>query len=116
MSDVYFKILALVLIFLGEALAIVAELFAAKIFHSSIRILFIGFAVVILSSAFLILGYVVGFGFFKNIWIVSVISLASILLVEPLLDFVIFRQLPTKGALIGLILGILGFASTILIK
>jgi hypothetical protein len=36
--------------------------------------------------------------------------------VEPLLDFVIFRQLPTKGALIGLILGILGFASTILIK
>ena len=45
---------------------------------------------------------------FKNIWIVSVISITSILLIEPVLAYFIFDQLPTKGAAIGLVLGAIG--------
>ena len=116
MDNIYLKIIAIALIFLGEAIAITAELFSAKIYNNSVKVLVVGFAVVFLGSALLVAGYVFGFKSFKNIWIVSVLSLVSILLVEPLLDYVIFKQLPTRGAFVGLILGVLGFVSAIFIK
>jgi hypothetical protein len=41
-------------------------------------------------------------------------SITSILIIEPLIAYLVLKQLPTKGALIGLILGALGFAATFL--
>ncbi|MEM5778032.1 MAG: hypothetical protein QXK49_00160 [Candidatus Aenigmatarchaeota archaeon] len=62
----------------------------------------------------LILGYIFGFSSFKNIWIVSIISITSILISEPILAYTFFHQMPTTGALIGLVFGVLGFISTII--
>ena len=74
------------------------------------------FLIMVIGGTLLITGYFVGFGAFKNIWIISVISITSILIIEPVLAYTIFHQLPTKGALIGLILGALGFISTMFFK
>jgi hypothetical protein len=56
----------------------------------------------------------VGYRVFKNIWIVSAISITSILITEPILNYLIFHELPTKGALAGLILGVIGFVLALL--
>lgn len=61
-----------------------------------------------MAGGFLIAGYILGFGAFKNIWIVNVASITAILIAEPILAWTIFHQAPTPGALIGFILGAIG--------
>jgi len=60
-----------------------------------------------------LVGYMLGFKVFQNIWIVTVISLMGILIVEPMLDYVVFRQLPGRGSVIGLICGLIGFVAVL---
>jgi len=117
MEPPYTKILVLVLIFLGEALAIYAEMIGARS-HNVLQNPFLQtfikmFLVIIIAGALLIAGYMLGYKSFKNIWIVGVISITSIIILEPILAYTIFKQLPTRGALIGLILGIAGMLSAL---
>ncbi|MCX6764384.1 MAG: hypothetical protein NTU58_01615 [Candidatus Nealsonbacteria bacterium] len=116
--DLISKILMVVLIFLGESFSIYAEMIMAKNYSNTSFIgLFLKMVfVIIIAGIFLIAGYMFGFKYFKNIWIVSVTSITSILIMEPILAYTIFHQLPTKGALIGLILGALGFISAIIYR
>jgi hypothetical protein len=53
-----------------------------------------------------------GYRSFRNIWIVSALSITSILIMEPLIGYLVFQQLPTRGALFGLLLGAAGFLVT----
>jgi hypothetical protein len=114
--DSILKILMVILIFLGESFSIYAEMVIAKNYSNAsfINIFLKMILIIIIAGIFLITGYMFGFKSFKNIWIVSVVSITSILIMEPILAYTIFHQLPTKGALIGLILGALGFLSTII--
>lgn len=106
------KLISIGLLFFGEALVIYAEILSAKMFYTQSRpfwfvISRVGTAAFI--SAFMLLcGYMFGLQAFKNIWIISVISITSILLAEPILAYFITHQLPTKGAVAGLILGFIG--------
>lgn len=97
---------------MGEALAIYAEMIAARNFNLSgnplIYIILKMFLLISIAGGFLILGYMIGFSAFKNIWIVSIASIVAILLVEPLLILFVFKQMPTTGAVIGFILGVIG--------
>lgn len=103
------QILVLILIFLGETLSIYAEMIGARTLTNSFwQVFFKMFIIITFAGAMLIVGYMLGFQAFKNIWIVSVISIGAILIVEPILAYTIFQQLPTTGALIGFILGIIG--------
>ena len=100
------------LILAGEVLSIYAEVKAASLYtsdgHSFGRIfLRLAFAVT-LGGIFLLGGYMLGLKAFKNIWIVSTISVTSILVAEPILAFTVARQTPTPGALIGFALGLVG--------
>jgi hypothetical protein len=119
MISLYSKILAILLLFIGESIAIYSEMIAAKTYSVNskpfLQIFLKMFLVAILAGGFLIVGYMLGFSAFKNIWIVSVTSITSILIMEPILAYTIFHQLPTKGAIIGFILGVLGFVASILI-
>ena len=119
MMPLYSKILTVLIIFLGETLAIYAEMIAARTYSVSSKPFFQIFSkmflIIISAGGFLIMGYMIGFSSFKNIWIVSVTSITSILIIEPALAFLIFQQLPTKGATIGLIFGLLGFLSSFLL-
>jgi hypothetical protein len=114
------KILVLVLLFFGEAISIYAEILGAKshslLTQPFLKIFLKMFLLITLAGAFLILGYMLGFKSFKNIWIVSVASITSILIVEPIFAWTIFHQLPTKGAIIGFFFGAVGLFFSIFFK
>ena len=104
------KIIGIILLVVGEAPSIYIELSLARkptnIFGMTI--------IFIAATPFLLYGYIISYSAFRNIWIVSVISITSILIIEPILAYLIFRELPTRGASIGLIFGTLGFISSLL--
>jgi hypothetical protein len=112
METTYSKILVLLLLVAGEALSIYAEMVGARSAHVAsqpfLQIFLKMFLLITLAGGFLIAGYMMGFMAFKNIWIVSVASITSILIVEPLLAWAVFQQAPTIGALIGFVLGGIG--------
>lgn len=113
MTSIFFKILSILILFVGEALSVYAEMVAAKVHSTGSQNFFTifskGFILITFAGAFLILGYILGYKSFKNIWIVSALSITSILIMEPVIGYLIFQQLPTRGAIIGLILGAAGF-------
>ena len=114
------QVLTIVFLFFGESLAIYSEIAGANKVDSQNKI--VGkiwaqfFILIAISGALLISGYFIGILAFKNIWIVSVISILSILIVEPILAYAIFRQFPTVGAIIGFVLGSIGLMVTIFLK
>jgi len=111
------KILVILIIFLGETLAILAEITSAKYFaidHNSFsRGVIRAIPIMLTGSLLLVFGYMLGLKNFKNIWIVSAVSITSILIAEPIINYTITKQLPGRGALIGLTLGVLGFLAAL---
>jgi hypothetical protein len=111
------KIFSILIILLGEVIVIYAEIAGAKYYSLNPESFFRAFLrilpVVIVGGCTLLSGYMFGLKIFKNIWIVSVISITSVLIVEPALAYLVTGQIPTKGALIGLVFGILGFAASL---
>ena len=113
------QILTGLALFIGEALIIGAEMWAAKNFEHSNRpeyLILTAFVISVIGAGLLVYGYVWGYQAFKNIWIVTALSVAGILIVEPLIAWFLFQEIPTKGALIGFILGVLGLISTLTIR
>jgi hypothetical protein len=80
-------LLAILLIFFGETLSIGAELMGSKriaAYGTDWSSVFLPMLVlIILGGAMLVAGYMLGYVYFKNIWIVFALSLGSILVVEP---------------------------------
>ncbi len=111
------KFLAATIIIIGELAGIYAEIFGARYYHthaeSFARVFFRIWPMILISGIFLLAGYMLGLKNFKNIWIVSVISITSILIIEPFMAYFVGGQTPTKGAFIGLIFGILGFVAAL---
>jgi len=114
---VFAKLIVLTLLFGGEAVAIAAEMIAARshgvptdpFLRTFLRLL----PLIVAGSILLLAGYMLGYRTFRNIWLVSAISITSILIIEPLLAWTLFHQAPTKGALLGLLFGAAGFASAL---
>jgi hypothetical protein len=50
---------------------------------------------------------------FQNVWTLSAISVASIIIFEPILAYFLTAQLPSVGAGIGFVLGITGLLVTL---
>src|SRR3989344_7611846 len=109
------QILTGLALFLGESLIIGAEMWAAKNFQNSAKpetLVITAFAISVVGVALLVYGYTWGYQAFKNIWIVTALSVAGILIVEPLIAWFLFREIPTTGALIGFALGVVGLVTT----
>lgn len=117
MNSLLAKIIAVILLILGEVLSVYAEMIAAKDpfvnYQYSFHIFVKNFLLFSFAGGFLILGYMLGVNAFKNIWIVTAVSVTSILIVEPLLAYTLYHQLPTKGAMVGMFLGTIGLITTI---
>lgn len=114
------KQLPLIALFLGEILIIIAELFGARIKEQQGSIS-IGnwvwlLAVGIVSAICLIYGYIEGTHNYGNIWFMMAVSVCSILLIEPILAYLLFRHPITLGTGLGLSLGFLGLIITLVIK
>lgn len=112
MTPLFLKICAIVAIFAGETFSIYAEVIAAK-HHATgnmaiLPIFFKAFALITIWGALLVAGYMLGIHALKNIWIIGVASIASIIVMEPAITWLIFHEPPTTGALIGLILWMIG--------
>jgi hypothetical protein len=116
MGSIFTKILVVALIVIGEGLAIYSEMLGAKNASTQpwLQIFFKMFLIICASGALLISGYILGFGAFKNIWVVSAISITSILIIEPIVAYALFKQLPTTGGFIGFILGAIGLIITLI--
>jgi hypothetical protein len=112
-------VIAVLLVFFGETLSIGAELVASKRAAAAspnyLSIFLLMFIPIAIGGACLVAGYMLGYIHLKNIWIVAAVSVGSILIVEPVLAFVLFRQLPTLGASIGLACGVLGTAAALVL-
>ncbi|MCP3460329.1 hypothetical protein [Bradyrhizobium sp. CCGUVB23] len=110
------KIVAVAAIFVGEALSIIAELIASRKFGTAsgpLTTLLPMFLLITLGGILLVSGYALGYMYLKNIWIIVAISVGSILVVEPILTFLLFRDVPTTGSLIGLVCGAVGTLAAI---
>lgn len=118
MKPLSLQLSAVLLLFVGESVAIYAQMAAARAHDQSESqggILPQALLAAAIAGAVMIAGYVVGYKAFKNIWVVSALSVTAILVVEPLVAFTIFQTLPGRGALAGMILGALGFLATFLL-
>ncbi len=106
---------AIAILFVGEGINIWAEMISARLPASSLfepGHLFL-FGMVIVGCSFLLFGYSLGYQSTKNIWIITAASVVGILIVEPVLAYLFFHQLPVKGSLVGLLLGAAGLIATI---
>jgi len=111
------KLLGGLLIFGGEALAIYQEMMvarAAKLSGLTPKLGMWLFLWMAFAGGLLLVGYFLGYLSFKNIWVVTVISIGSILIAEPLLIMLLFKEAPTTGAWIGLVCAVLGIAAAII--
>lgn len=98
----------LLLLVIGEALFVYCEMIIAKQSHilsMTILSLFAGLVV--------IAGYYYGYQLSKNIWIVTAASIGTILITEPVISWLVFHEIPTRGATLGLIFGALGLITTL---
>lgn len=110
------KIIPILFIIFGEALAIYSEVIAAKNVNNFLPTFLKMSGIMMIAGIFLILGYMLGIKYFDDIWIIGVISITSIIIAEPIITYLIFSELPSKGAIIGLILGVLGLLAALFIK
>ncbi|RXH21806.1 hypothetical protein [Bradyrhizobium zhanjiangense] len=109
------KIVAVAAIFLGEALSIFAELIASRQFGKAggdLAMLLPMFLLISFGGILLVFGYALGY-MRLNIWIIVAISVGAILIVEPILTLLLFREVPTTGSLIGLMFGAIGTLAAI---
>ena len=109
------KLIAFSFIFFGEVFVIIVEILGARwyglnneLFSSAFFKLFVP---VTIGTGVLLAGYMLGQAAFENIWIVSAISIGSVAIAEPIVAYALTGQLPTLGAGIGFILGVLGLVA-----
>ena len=118
MSKTNYAVLAVVLLIVGEVVTIYAELCAAKLPNNgsaSLVGLIRPFLLIAFAGVCLILAYWMGYHVVGNIWVVTIASLTSILILEPIVVFAMFKEMPSRGAIIGFILGTLGFIAAVVL-
>ncbi len=105
-------------VFLGEVLIIGAEMWAARYFDTSKpwQVVLPAIIISIIGVLFLVYGYTFGYQAFKNIWIITALSIGGILVVEPVIAWSLFREIPTTGAAIALALGVIGIGTSVFVK
>jgi hypothetical protein len=103
-------------ILVGESLAIYSEIIAAKNVDTFLSTFWKMIGLNAIAGVFLITGYMLGIKYLQNIWVVGAISIASIVIAEPFVAYLIFHELPTKGPIIGFALGILAILAALFIK
>ena len=114
MGTLYFyKIIGLLFIIMGEFFSIYWEMLGSKSGRNNSTVLIKPAFLMIVWWLILLLWYMLAYSGFKNIWIVSVVSITAILIIEPLLAWTFFHQLPTTWSIIGLVLWILWMLATI---
>jgi len=109
------KLIPLLLIFAGESVAIYSEVVAARDAENFLSAFWKASVIFAFAGLLLIGGYMLGLKYLKNIWVVGAVSIASIIIMEPVITYLLFRELPSRGALLGFVFGILGLLSALFV-
>jgi len=107
---------SVIAIIAGEILIIWSEVMAAKLYAENLNMASMLMQTVplgIAGAVLLIVGYALGLKYFHNIWIVTAVSVGSLLMVEPLFNYFYMGQTPTMGSGIGFVLGALGMVASL---
>ncbi|QXI31507.1 hypothetical protein [Pseudomonas vanderleydeniana] len=103
---------------LGEFCAIYSEVVTAKVAQGG-GVSWDAFIVPVLLMCFaglcLLGAYWLGYVAVGDIWVVTVVSVTSLLILEPIVVWSLFGEMPRRGALIGFCLGALGMLSTVML-
>ncbi len=114
------KLFSAFLLVLGEALAIYAELSAAHAARLSGALeswsVLKNISLITAGGICLIFGYMYGVLAFESAWTVAVLSIVTILVIEPPLVLLFFNTMPGRGEILGFICGVLGILATLLIS
>ena len=111
------KLLTAVLIFGGELLGIFLEIFFAGKFRNNgsfreiTKYLLLSIPFFVVSFLLLLTGYIYGVRYYQKIWVITILSWSSIVLVEPVLNYFIFKEVPSGNTLIA---GILAFSAILI--
>ena len=111
MNIFFYKFLVILFLFIGESFYLYSEMFIAKnaVSDSPKAFAFVSALLMVVAGGILFLGSVYfGMHLFKNIWIIAVMSVTAIVIMEPILAWLFFKQLPTVKTAIGFILGAVG--------
>jgi hypothetical protein len=97
------QIVALLVVFFGEFLAITSEIFFSKgkYMYAMIFLMF-------LAGCFLLGGYWLAYKYMNSLWPIYIATITAILILEPIVIYVITGETPGLGAKIGFVLGALG--------
>ncbi|SEQ27291.1 hypothetical protein SAMN03159444_01386 [Pseudomonas sp. NFACC02] len=118
MSKELLGVSALGLMVAGEFCAIYSEVVVAKLAQSgsaSWETFVMPLVLMCFAGLFLLAAYWLGYVVVGDIWIVTVVSVTSLLLIEPVVVWSLFHEAPGRGALIGCVLGALGMLATVLL-
>ena len=118
MSKELLGVSALGLMVLGEFCAIYSEVVTARLAHTpgqSWQAFALPVTLMCIAGLFLLGAYWLGYRAVGDIWTVTVVSVISLLLLEPIVVWCLFQEAPGRGALIGFCLGALGMLSTVLL-
>lgn len=110
------SIIFLILLFIGEAIYIYSEMiiaYTAKSNENSNSTILRMAIIASIAGLVIIAGYYYGYKFSKNIWLVTATSIGAILITEPIVSWLIFHEIPNRGASVGLFFGFLGILSTL---
>ena len=109
--------MVILFLFIGESFYLYSEMFVAKnAVSNNLKILPFPLAIllVIVGGIFFLGSVYFGMHLFKNIWIIAVMSVTAIVIMEPILAWLFFRQFPTMKTAIGFILGAIGLVIALL--
>jgi hypothetical protein len=107
------KAISLLLIFIGELLAVYSEMYIIKYGIDIKHLLWVVFTITIAGIP-LLAGYYLGYKAFSNAWPIAVASISSIVLVEPPLILLMTGSLPTASHIVGFLLATLGLIITVI--
>jgi hypothetical protein len=102
------QITSILALFLCEALCIYSEMLVAR----GAGWLWT-FFLITLAGIPLLIGYRYGYQSFGSMWPVMVVSVVSILIVEPLLVTMMFKETPSWGSVAGFVCGVVGLYLTL---
>lgn len=118
MSKELLGVSALGLMVLGEYCAIYSEVVTARLAQTgsdSWGVFVLPVALMCFAGVCLLGAYWLGYRVVGDIWVVTVVSVTSLLILEPIVVWTLFHEAPGRGALIGFCLGALGMLSTVLL-
>jgi len=109
------KFLVMVFIGIGESLMIMAQIFGAKTslasssFWAALKPSSWYLWVTLAAAIFILIGYFFGIRVFNNIWLVTLTSWTTIVIVEIAVNWLVFHTMPTGTVLAGFLLVVAGF-------